>query len=209
LVLYCLWTLAPANTGQLMGSSSGHYGLAATGYFRPKETFNISVEAIKSLISIGLEPIVFCVINHSNIKWIKELLQFISNLGVSKARLLPFVPFGKGTSLGYEVLSDEEMCRIIRNKEKWKTEFKGHLSFETIHEFIIRSNKQEKTSSCTAGYVQLGVSTNGDFYPCAYMMDCSIGTIYKNSIKEIWMDSPVLKSLRKDGGCDKCRYRSE
>jgi len=30
LVLYCLWTLAPANTGQLMGSSSGHYGLAAT-----------------------------------------------------------------------------------------------------------------------------------------------------------------------------------
>ena len=191
-----------------IGISLDGHNAEIHGYFRPKETFNVSVEAIKSLMSIGLEPVVFCVINHSNIKWIKEFLQFLSTLGVSRVRLLPFIPFGKGASLGYEMLSDEEMCWLIRNKEKWKIEFKGHLSFETFHEFILMPDKQKKTSSCMAGFVQLGVSTSGDFYPCAYMMDCSLGTIYKNSIKEIWMESPVLKSLRKDGGCATCMCRS-
>jgi MoaA/NifB/PqqE/SkfB family radical SAM enzyme len=191
-----------------IGISLDGHNAETHGYFRPKETFAVSVEAIKSLISIGIEPIVFCVVNHSNIKWIKEFLQFLSSLGVSRVRLLPFIPFGKGATLGYEMLSYEEICWIIRNKEKWKNEFMGHVSFGALHEFVMMPDEQIKTSYCMAGFVQLGVSTSGDYYPCAHMMDCSMGTIYKNSIKEIWRDSPVLKSLRKDGGCDKCRYRS-
>lgn len=181
------------------------------GYFRPKETFTASIEAVKALISVGIKPTVFSVLHRGNLKRIPEFLTFLSSLGVSKVRLLPFIPLGKGRALREEMLSKDELWWVVRKKPEWNAGFKGQLLLEARYEFLLSPGEQKTISPCMAGYIQLGVSTNGDFYSCAYMMDYPIGNINENSIAGVWQNSPVLKALRDPGllkgTCSTCVYR--
>jgi radical SAM protein with 4Fe4S-binding SPASM domain len=63
---------------------------------------------------------------------------------------------------------------------------------------------------CVCGYLYLGISSNGDAFPCPIMTDVKIGNIRKESIVEIW-NSDVIKNLRDasqlKGACASCTYK--
>ena len=181
------------------------------GYFRPKETFAAAVEAINLLQRAEFKVSVLSVLNKANIKVIPEFLGFLSTLGVSDVRFLPLMPVGRGRKYKEEMLSREEFYRIIRQKYQWKWVFKINVGLQMPWEFLFLPPEKRSPVPCEAGYLRLWISSNGDIFPCSYMSDLPIGNIHRNSISEVWNNSPVLKALRDPtllkGTCASCEYR--
>jgi len=78
-------------------------------------------------------------------------------------------------------------------------------------EFLFDPLEKRHPSPCEAGYLRLWIDSKGDISPCAYMPDMSLGNIYKDSISDIWLNSPILRRLRDSsllkGICSSCIYR--
>lgn len=50
---------------------------------------------------------------------------------------------------------------------------------------------------CGAGINDLCVTVNGDIYPCAGWQSFVVGNVFKQSLKDIWENSPKLAEIRK------------
>lgn len=53
-----------------------------------------------------------------------------------------------------------------------------------------------KQKACGAGVDSLCLATNGDFYPCTAFGDYVVGNVYKQSLKEVWLNSEKLNIVR-------------
>ncbi len=181
------------------------------GYFRPKETFRSAVEAIKLLNKAGIKVSASCVLNKENVKTIPEYLKFLSTLYVSDVRLLPFMPVGRGRQYKEEMLSPWEFYKIIQGKYEWSRVLNGSIGLHMPWEFLFLPPEKRYPAPCEAGYLRLWINSNGDIFPCSYMADISIGNIHRDSIGDVWNNSPMLKALRDPallkGPCATCAYR--
>jgi radical SAM protein with 4Fe4S-binding SPASM domain len=63
---------------------------------------------------------------------------------------------------------------------------------------------------CHAGIYYFSLRPNGDVYPCTFL-PITVGNIRKQSLTDIWQNSPILKHLRNrqnlKGECAVCQYR--
>lgn len=182
------------------------------GYFRPEETFESATEAINLLHKSNTDVHVLCVLNKANIRTIPEFLSFLSMLDVSHVRLLPFMPIGRGKKYREEMLSPNEFYSILQEKHKWSRIFKNNISLHMPWEFLFLPPEKRRPFPCEAGYLRLWINSDGDISPCAYMLDLSIGNVYRDSISDVWRNSPMLKKLRDPtllkGACATCVYRN-
>lgn len=181
------------------------------GYFRPKETFESALKAIELLQEADINVHVLCVLNRANIKAIPEFLSFLAKLNISNVRLLPFMPVGRGKQYKEEMLSPSDFCRILQEKPKWSDIFRINIGLHIPWEFLFLAPEKRFPYPCEAGYLRLWINSRGDMFPCSYMSDLSIGNIYRDSISDAWLNSPILKNLRDPallkGACGTCIYR--
>lgn len=56
--------------------------------------------------------------------------------------------------------------------------------------------KFKKMPVCGVGVDNICLTANGDYYPCAGWQGMVVGNAYKQSLKDIWENSPELKQLR-------------
>lgn len=179
------------------------------GYFRPKETFWPAVEAIEYLTEIGIKVYVLCVLNKLNITMISEYLDFLSKYPIVNIRIMPLMPMGRGEVYINEMLPSEEICNLIDKLSVGdvKINLESHFPWE----FLFLPPEKRRPSPCEAGYLRLWINFNGDIFPCAYMENIPIGNIYRDSISDVWNNSPILKALRNPallkGTCASCQYR--
>ncbi len=61
---------------------------------------------------------------------------------------------------------------------------------------LLDFEKFKKQPLCSVGYDNCCITANGDVYPCAGWQAYILGNIYKQSLKEIWENSPKVKFLR-------------
>lgn len=61
-----------------------------------------------------------------------------------------------------------------------------------------------------AGTRYITILPNGDVIPCM-VLQVKLGNVRENTLKEIWHDSPILRTLRNrdllKGKCGRCKYR--
>jgi radical SAM protein with 4Fe4S-binding SPASM domain len=181
------------------------------GYFRPEESFESAIEAIKLLQEADIKVHVLCVLNKANTKVIPKFLNFLTELKISNVRLLPFMPIGRGKQYKEEMLSPGEFCSILQEKPKWSKIYGINIGLHIPWEFLFLSPEKRFPYPCEAGYLRLWINSQGDMFPCSYMSDLSIGNIYRDSISDTWLNSPILKKFRDPallkGTCATCIYR--
>lgn len=181
------------------------------GYFRPEDSFYAALKAIELLQNEGINIHVLCVLNKSNITLIPDFLKFLIKLNVNNVRLLPLMPFGRGKSYIDEMLSPDQFYYLLHEKIKWVEEFNINIGLNMPWEFLFHPHENIHPRPCVAGYLRLWIDSNGDIYPCAYMSDVPFGNIYKNSISDVWLESPMMIKLRDPsllkGVCATCTYR--
>lgn len=183
--------------------------------FRGKGTYAPAINGLKSVLEQDLPVGVNTVLSKSNISHFKELLGLLDHLGVEVIRVLPLIAMGRGADLTNQILNKKDWWDLLKSKSSWEKEFKIRILAESPLEFLLPSaldpNFNSHPSPCVAGYLYLGVATNGDVFPCPYMMDISLGNIKESTLTDVWSTSALLKTLRDasllKGACAECKYR--
>lgn len=60
----------------------------------------------------------------------------------------------------------------------------------------------KKQNICGAGIDSMCLNANGEYYPCPGFAGLPLGNCYKQSLKEVWLDSPAIRKLRAVRGAD-------
>ncbi|MEM5872418.1 MAG: radical SAM protein [Candidatus Aenigmatarchaeota archaeon] len=133
----------------------------------------------------------------------EEILKLLSNwLGKSKLEVVSTAPqFARVCIENFKMPVTSHFNAPL---ELFKSDTSILESFETL-KFVA-----EFIGGCGAGRVYCAIQPNGDVTPCVYI-PTKVGNILKDDLKDIWLNSNVLKILRfgkRKGNCGVCKYKN-
>ena len=143
-----------------------------------------------------------------------EMVRLAEEVGVGAIAFSRLVPTGRGRNLSGEALTREEVAhfydelRGFKDKSKVVVTSRDPLAAIAAMEGEIPQTEMP-IGGCAAGIFGVTITADGTIMPCR-RMDLSVGNIKETSFREVWVESPVLGSLRRredyHGGCESCRY---
>jgi SynChlorMet cassette radical SAM/SPASM protein ScmF len=177
-----------------------------------------ALTGIKNLVDVGFHPQIICTLHKENVTQINPLLELAKKLGCGSVKFNHVQRVGRGESFARENgLEVDEIIKIYRFMEKEifpsikiPIHFDIPFAFRSIGRFL-----NSRISRCRVFNI-LGMLSTGDLSLCGIgvtVPDLIFGHISKDSVKEIWCESPGLKSLREkiphqlDGICGQCLHK--
>lgn len=162
-----------------------------------KGIFNRAMNAIAIMVGEGVKVNVCMTPTKYNYLELEELIDICAGMGVNSFNLSQFVPTGRG--LKEMDLLPLQWKEILELWYKKKNQYEHIMKF-TSHEsqlILIDSSLDDAGSfiGCQAGRGVCCIKPDGTLTPCV-MLDVSAGNLKKDSFKEIWHKSEVIKSLR-------------
>lgn len=187
-------------------------------WFRNREgSYELVVDAIKSLHKVGIEVQVTTVVHKRNISELDDIYKVLDFLNVESWRIVNIEPIGRAQKHNELMLDRAELIRLldyIRDKRfakdvKMDVRFgcSHYLSFEYEHE--VRDNY----FLCGAGIYVGSILCNGDIYGCLDIerrSDLVQGNIKNDRFYDVWMNR--FSKYREDRSekseqCRKCKER--
>jgi len=166
-------------------------------------SFQKTVKGIKNLMKYDVTPIVAAVITPLTLDDIDDTVAFLHDLGINYVRI------GNAQLYSYKALSymdeinlDAEKAKLLGEKinnlsRKYESSMRFSLSPHMM-DYAQDPSKSYDLAVCTAGITSLYISSSGDIYPCIALSnpELVIGDVKKDSVVDIWKNSPLLKKLR-------------
>ena len=142
--------------------------------------------AVKCLLDAGLRQMDTSLVpNRLNMRTMPEYLAMCSEMGIYEIRLMPFLPSGRGASVGSALLPDEEekfhFCRTLM---RLKDEYSGRVQilWGDPLDHMRRMPVQAKKGNTT--YV-MEIKTNGDLTFSTYLPVVA-GNCVRHTLQEYW-----------------------
>jgi radical SAM protein with 4Fe4S-binding SPASM domain len=181
----------------LEGPNAGiHDKLRGTG------SFDAAVNGIKKLVHIGITPIISTAINRFNEKEIAKTSRFLSKLGIKEHNILWMHAKGRGASNVNELfVPSENIARVMKNLKKSYKEQEVILDNIESLKVRVRTKRGRKNDLCNNCYEKICVNADGHVYPCASLNGdphFDAGSVRKKSLKDIWINSKVMKKGREN-----------
>lgn len=172
---------------------------------RGKGALSQAMWGVKNLLDAGLAVTLNATLSDLNAGHIEEIVLLAQSVGVQRLGFARLVPSGRGAALLSRMLTPE------RIKSIYETLLSVNLDgLEIVTGDPLASLMKLSTDSscglpggCSAGLFGLTIAADGTVTPCR-RMPIPLGNVRKDSIREIWADSPVLEALR-----DKSRYKGK
>ena len=164
---------------------------------RGQGSFSTSLQGVAHLISAGLPVTLNMTLSELNAGSISEMVELSKSLGVSRLGFSRLVPWGKGTGLLSYALSRERVGDLYR--QIFSPKFDG-LDIITGDPVAAQMNAAADAEDlgdvplggCAAGVSGLTILPDGTITPCR-RLPVPIGNIGKDSLRELWVTSPVLE----------------
>jgi radical SAM protein with 4Fe4S-binding SPASM domain len=181
---------------------------------RGKGSFQRTLTGIRNLVAQGVEANINLTVSGLNMNETGELVRLAEELGVSAIAFSRLVPTGRGKNLSSEALTCEEVAHFYDELRGFKDNSKVVVtSRDPLSAIADMEGEIPQTempiSGCAAGIFGVTITADGTVMPCR-RMDLPVGNIKETSFRELWVESPVLWSLRRredyQGGCESCRY---
>jgi radical SAM protein with 4Fe4S-binding SPASM domain len=180
---------------------------------RGKGTHARTVQGIALLIQSGTTPSVNTTVTSMNIGDVMQLARLMRDMGVTEHRLSVHMPVGRGSSDGLECEPEQlaSLLQDILRDGTWKElKRKSPATFQSYLPKRFRPKCQ-----CGLGTNEVSVDHTGTVYPCRLLNgvpEMVAGNVLRNSLAEIYRESPVLlecRSLTVEDipGCSACTYR--
>lgn len=162
-----------------------------------KGSYEKTKNAIEKLHAANIPVQISCPVMKANKDGYDEVMRYAQSLRMkSQTDYIMMAQADLDTGNLANRLSLKETEKVIRDIIDFDVDYK-----ETILE-------QEPLSSipleefcemplCGAGVNDLCITVNGDVYPCAGWQDFVVGNVFKQSLKDIWENSPKLAEVRK------------
>ena len=136
------------------------------------------------------------------------MIELTKSLGAGRLGFSRLVPSGKGTGLWPHTLSREKVRDLYREIFSYKVEGLEIITGDPVaSQMDVVPDSEDlgdvPSGGCAAGVSGLTILADGTITPCR-RLPVPIGNIRKDSLRELWVTSPVLESLR-----DRSQYRGK
>lgn len=179
---------------------------------RGRGSFAAAVAGIEHLIDAGLTVTLNVTLSSLNASSLTKVIACGTHVGARRIGFSRLVPSGKGSSLLSEMLPPQHVKELYTSL--FALEFKG---LEVVTGDPVASQMNARAdgdagnvaiSGCAAGVSGLTIQPDGSVTPCR-RMPIPIGNVRRDSLREIWSTSPVLRALRDRGSyrgkCGACK----
>lgn len=168
--------------------------------------YNRAINSLKYAKNAGIRTQMNVTITSANIGMLDYNIEVAKEIGIDRVFFRRVVPEGFGSTNRFILPNKEDyLCAI---KKLMKIKIKG-LDI-AIDDPIINVLNEENLNSigCTAGIKSIGISSNGNVYPCIFFRK-RIGNLKNETINDIWQNSDILKKLRNRdiGECGECKHK--
>jgi radical SAM protein with 4Fe4S-binding SPASM domain len=176
----------------------------------------MATKGIKNCIDNDIPVSTFTTLTKFNYNKLPELVNFMKKLEVSTATFFDLTSVGRASTVGSEFrLTINELKTAVDTLYELKKQ--SDVSIRVIvpyklvtDERLLNKNTLLAGVYCMAGNNFICISPEGDIIPCTRMR-ITLGNALTDEIKEVWINSPVLKELRNrerlKGNCGKCEYK--
>ena len=172
--------------------------------------------AIEKLVAADIPVQISCPLMKANYKGYSAVLQYAQSLRCkAQTDYIMMAQSNLDTQNLANRLSIEETEIVLRDILVWDRDYKEKTLKQkpVTEEIAFDPERFARQPLCGAGINDCCITENGDVYPCAGWQAMVCGNVYKQSLKEIWENSPQFKQVRavKQGDfpeCLKCEARN-
>ncbi|MGC1403300.1 MAG: radical SAM protein [Thermodesulfobacteriota bacterium] len=175
---------------------------------RGKGSFASSLRGIDHLLSAGLKVTLNMTLSEINAPYLEEMAGLAASLKVDRLGFSRLVPSGQGAGFLPHMLSQEKLKDLYR--KIFSLRFPG-LEIVTGDPVASQMDSFAELADlgdvpmggCAAGFSGLTILPDGTVTPCR-RLPVPIGNVKEDSLRELWVSSPVLERLR-----DKSQYQGK
>ncbi|MDI6840989.1 MAG: radical SAM protein [bacterium] len=169
--------------------SLGIYGASAATYEAVtgvSSGYERAIRAIRTILENNCYVGVGVLLTNDNIQELDKMVRVLSQFPLKSLKFNPLILNRRDGSISHPSchLSEDAIIGLLKN---------GPQSVE----FIVNRGNGLKSpyQNCNAGLAGCYITADGNIYPCPFL-PISAGNIYKESLAEIWNNSPVFLKLR-------------
>lgn len=170
-------------------------------------SYERAVDTLKQAKKDGLFTQMNVTITSENLKTLEWNYNKALEIGVDKILYRRVVSAGKAVENDYIIPNKKEYIDTIQKLIKLDNS-KLIVAVDDPIIYAIQDIESDEKLGCAAGIKSVGISSNGDIYPCIFLRE-KLGNITKDNLKELWQNNEILNKLRnKDiNECGKCKYK--
>lgn len=160
-----------------------------------KGSFEKTKRNIERLVAADIPVQISCPVMKLNRKSYKDVLVYANKLRIkSQTDFIMMAQADGNTNNLAQRISIRETAELLTDMLEFDRDYLDTTLQQEPKSFDIE--KFKKMPICGVGVDNICLTANGDYYPCAGWQGMVVGNANKQSLKEIWENSPELKQLR-------------
>jgi radical SAM protein with 4Fe4S-binding SPASM domain len=180
---------------------------------RGRGSFSSSITGVRHLLNAGINVTLNVTLSDINADHFMDMISLSESLGVQKLGFSRLVPSGRGTDLLNRMLAKGEVKRLYGTIFSYRTTGLEIVTGDPVASQMTSPDHTADSGSfptggCAAGVSGLTILADGTITPCR-RLPISLGNVRRDSLREVWVTSKVLESLRDrsayKGKCGTCR----
>ena len=172
-----------------------------------KGSYDKAIETLEMAKEDGLRTQMNVTITSSNVNTLEWNYKMAKKLRVDKIFYRRVVPYGKAKVNRY-VLPEKQLyySKIEKLSKLNSKELQVAIDDPILN--VLNHTYNQDYIACGAGINNLGISSDGDVYPCIFLRE-KLGNLQDDNLIDIWNSSKILENLRlrKIEKCGKCKYK--
>ncbi len=155
--------------------------------------------AIEKLVAADIPVQISCPVMKANCKGYAEVLKYAQSLRCkAQTDYIMMAQSDCDTQNLANRISLEETEALLRDILAWDKDYKEKTLKQRpmSEEMAFDPERFARQPLCGAGINDCCITENGDVYPCAGWQAMVCGNVYKQSLRDIWENSPQFKQVR-------------
>lgn len=156
--------------------------------------YEAAVDAVRSARALGLRAQINTVLTSVCVPHLEALYELAASLD-AVWHVRRFIPTGTGLRNPELAPSPHDHARLLRRLLKLQRQGAVDMDIEDPLNVRLRPRDQRPALGCGAGSTQLGISMNGDVYPCIFFRR-PIANVLRDDLDAVWCGDALLESIR-------------
>lgn len=177
-------------------------GKRVNDFIRGKNSYNKITKGIENLVNNGIYTSISFTATKLNYKEFKKVVKIATLYKVNNVWTDRYIPINKkDDSL---IMSSKDFIKYLKIMKSAKKKLENSITKVSMNralEFLVTN---DFAYHCTAGDTLLTVMENGDLVPCR-RMPIVLGNLKKDNMYDLYKNSDVCKSLRKENIPSECK----